>query len=174
MKIEYTSLERASGFWHAIDQVARERQYLLFTKAPEIDRTRSFLKEIIEKKWSQFFAIESDQVVGWCDIIPYPYEGCQHVGHMGMGVVATHRRKGIGEQLLSTAIDDAHSKGIERIEMEVFSTNVGAIALYQKLGFVIEGRKTNARKIDGVEHDNIIMALQKKKPGSNSKCIPGR
>ena len=50
MKIEYTSLERASGFWHAIDQVARERQYLLFKKAPEIDRTRSFLKEIIEKK----------------------------------------------------------------------------------------------------------------------------
>jgi RimJ/RimL family protein N-acetyltransferase len=162
MKIEYTSIDRVSDFWNAVDQVAKERKYLLFTEAPKIEGTKSYLAEIIEKNWTQFLAIESNQVIGWCDIIPYQYEGCQHVAHMGMGVIPSHRRRGIGRGILKIAIDDAFSKEIERIEMEVFSTNVGAIALYEEFGFSIEGRKTRARRIDGIEHDIISMALHKK------------
>jgi ribosomal protein S18 acetylase RimI-like enzyme len=81
---------------------------------------------------------------------------------MGMGVISSHRRKGIGEKLLQKTIDDAHSKGIERIELEVFSSNSAAIALYKKLGFSIEGTKMNARRIDDVNYNFTIMALQKK------------
>jgi ribosomal protein S18 acetylase RimI-like enzyme len=118
---------------------------------------------VIENKWTQFFAIESEQLVGWCDIVPFPYEGCRHVGHMGMGVIPSHRRKGIGEKLLSTAIRDAFSKGIERIEMDVFSSNSSAIALYRKLGFQVEGTKMNARTLDGVTDNFISMGLLKSK-----------
>ncbi|MEO0511160.1 MAG: GNAT family N-acetyltransferase [Verrucomicrobiota bacterium] len=163
MKIEYTSLDRVSDYWEAVDGVARERKYLLFTKAPPIEGTEAFVKEIIEKNWTQFMAIESDRVVGWCDIIPYSYEGCEHTGHLGMAVVSSHRRKGIGEELLRRAIKDSQEKGLERIELEVFSTNEGAIALYTKLGFQTEGTKRKARRIDGIEHDFIIMALHNPK-----------
>ena len=75
----------------------------------------------------------------------------------------TGRRKGIGEELLRRAIKDSQEKGLERIELEVFSTNEGAIALYTKLGFQTEGTKRKARRIDGIEHDFIIMALHNPK-----------
>ncbi|PXA03062.1 GNAT family N-acetyltransferase [Coraliomargarita sinensis] len=159
MKIETASLAYLESFWKAVDSVARERKFLHFVKAPEIESTHTFLKEIQENEWTQVFAIEAGEVVGWCDIIPYPYEGSKHVARMGMGVVANHRRKGIGEKLLSKAIADAQSKGIKRIEMEVFSTNTPAIELYKKLGFQVEGRKLKARELDGIECDFIIMAL---------------
>jgi len=95
MEIVYSSVEYVTAFWAAIDEVARERRFLLFTKAPEIEKTRAFLEEVSEKKWSQFFAIEDDQVVGWCDVLPYPYEGCEHNAHLGMGVLESHRGKGL-------------------------------------------------------------------------------
>lgn len=45
-----------------------------------------------------------------------------------------------------------------RVELEVFASNTAAIALYEKLGFVVEGRKSRARKVDGAYDDDLIMA----------------
>jgi RimJ/RimL family protein N-acetyltransferase len=48
---------------------------------------------------------------------------------------------------------------MERIELDVFASNKAAIALYLKLGFVTEGVKRRARKLDGEYDDNVFMAL---------------
>ena len=45
------------------------------------------------------------------------------------------------------------------IELEVFASNTAAIALYRALGFVTEGTKRRARKLDGEYDDNVVMAL---------------
>ncbi len=129
MELQATTLDHLEGFWRALDQVARERRYLLFTEAPPIERTKCFLEEIVARKWTQFFAVENGEVIGWCDIVPYPYEGCTHVGHLGMGVVREHRGKGVGHRLIEAAIANAFTKGM--------------------------------RRIDGVEHDSLVMALRK-------------
>ena len=49
--------------------------------------------------------------------------------------------------------------GIERVELEVFASNERAIAFYRTSGFVTEGIKRRARKLDGVYDDNVFMAL---------------
>ena len=159
MKIEYVSLKRLDSFWEALDEVAKERKYLLFTKAPEKSSTKNFVSEVIKNDWTQFVALEGEKVIGWCDILPGGREGIEHVGHVGMGVIKSHRRKGIGEQLLKAAIEDAFAKKIFRIELEVFSSNSGAVALYKKLGFREEGIKRSARYIDGKYDDIIVMGL---------------
>ena len=41
----------------------------------------------------------------------------------------------------------------------MFASNERAIALYRALGFVIEGIKRRARKLDGQYEDNVFMAL---------------
>lgn len=48
---------------------------------------------------------------------------------------------------------------LARIELEVFASNVAAIALYERLGFVHEGRKRSARILDGRIEDMLCMAL---------------
>jgi ribosomal protein S18 acetylase RimI-like enzyme len=67
--------------------------------------------------------------------------------------------EGLGRQLAVHAIRAARQKGIERIELEVFASNTAAIALYRALGFVTEGTKRRARKLDGEYDDNVVMAL---------------
>jgi ribosomal protein S18 acetylase RimI-like enzyme len=86
-------------------------------------------------------------------------EGFTHRGTLGMGVHADFRRRGIGTRLIDEAISRAKDQRLERIELEVFASNTPAITLYKKTGFVIEGVKKKARKLDGVCDDMIQMAL---------------
>jgi ribosomal protein S18 acetylase RimI-like enzyme len=76
-----------------------------------------------------------------------------------MGLLPEYRGRGLGRRLATQAIESARQAGIERVELEVFASNQPAIALYRTLGFVIEGVKKMARKLDGTYDDNVLMAL---------------
>jgi RimJ/RimL family protein N-acetyltransferase len=101
----------------------------------------------------------TDQVVGWCDIVRYQREGYRHAGVLGIGLVPGFRERGLGARLALASIDAARRNGIERIELEVLASNERAIALYRQLGFVDEGVKRGARKLDGRYEDKLFMAL---------------
>ncbi|MBC7811419.1 MAG: GNAT family N-acetyltransferase, partial [Burkholderiales bacterium] len=141
--------------------VARERAYLAQTSAPPLERVQEFVRSVISKGQTQLVALDggSGRVVGWIDILPMHFEGFTHVGQLGMGVLAGYRGQGIGKRLMLDAIADARSKGIERVELEVYASNKPAIELYKKVGFEIEGVKRKTRKLDGVYDDLIVMAL---------------
>ena len=53
----------------------------------------------------------------------------------GVGVVASARRSGVGEALMRAVHEEARSRGVERVWLEVIETNVGARTLYDKLGY---------------------------------------
>lgn len=160
-RVESATLARVEAYWKALDEVARERRYLLFTEAPPLERSREFVENLLAKAWSQFYAVDGNEVVGWCDVVRCERQGMTHVGHLGMGVLSSYRGLGIGRRLLAATLEDAFKKGIERIDLEVFSSNQVAINLYKAQGFAEEGRKRNARLLDGRCDDFVIMALFK-------------
>lgn len=160
IRVIATSEEYADGFNAAVDIVARERKYIGVVEGPSIESTRKFVQDIIDGAGVQMLAVTpTDQVVGWCDIIRNSHEGFRHVGRLGMGVLPAYRGQGLGKQLAIQTIWAARQVGIERIELEVFASNSAAIALYRTLGFVTEGTKRRARKLDGQYDDNVCMAL---------------
>jgi L-phenylalanine/L-methionine N-acetyltransferase len=64
-----------------------------------------------------------------------------HVWHLGIAVAEPWQRQGIGTCLMETLIDLAdHWLGVLRIELTVYCDNAHAVALYERFGFVIEGR----------------------------------
>jgi ribosomal protein S18 acetylase RimI-like enzyme len=68
---------------------------------------------------------------------------------MGMGISASHRRRGGGSLLVATAIDWARAQpGIDWIDLGVFADNPGAHALYTRHGFTPIGRMLD-RSPDG-------------------------
>ena len=75
-----------------------------------------------------------------------------------MGVVSGHRRKGIGQKLLSAVVERSWNAGFKRLELEVFASNKGAYALYEKNGFELEGTKRNSRYMNGKYEDVYLMA----------------
>ena len=142
-----------------LDRVARERKYLGFTQAAPIEETRKSLMEDIERGVIRLIAVDDLNIVGWCHIKPDRWEGFTHAGWLGMGVLKEYRQQGIGSALLHQALAEARNRGLERVELSVFASNVTAIHLYEKFKFEIEGRKKRARKIDGRYDDIIVMAL---------------
>jgi RimJ/RimL family protein N-acetyltransferase len=153
--------EDIESFHATVDAVARERQFIARLEAPPIEQVRGFIQRNIEKGFPQIVAVSDRQVVGWCNIPPMAREVAAHVGDLFMGLLPAYRGQGLGARLLREALAAADAFGYLRIELGVFATNTHAAAMYRKAGFVEEGTKRRAILIDGVFHDEIIMARLK-------------
>lgn len=147
------------SFRLAVGSVARERKYLAFLDEPSLEMSRSFVLENIRDNWPHFVAINDGKVIGWCDISSLHRPVFAHSGTLGIGVIASYRGQGIGEALMRKTVENAQALGLTRIELTVRENNKPAIALYEKIGFVMEGLHRNAVRI-GEEYENLIsMAL---------------
>ena len=148
-----------------LDVVARERRYLALLQAPSVADSEKFIAHLDKHNWPQFVAESDERIVGWCDITGMTQPGSTHCGVLGMGLLPAWRGQGLGRRLAEATLVQAQSTGLERVQLEVFVDNVRAIALYEKLGFVHEGRRRRARKLDGVYDDVLIMARLSPPPG---------
>lgn len=156
-----TKPEDAALLAAAIDEVARERRFLALTEGFPPEGVRSFIEHLRSVGGVHMIALIGKDVVGWCDVSPLPFEGMKHVGRLGMGILKDYRNIGFGTKLLRSAQEHAYNNGLTRIELEVFSTNMAAIHLYEKFGFVLEGRKSGVRLLDGVSSDILLYATHK-------------
>ena len=63
-----------------------------------------------------------------------------HARHIGMAVRSEHQGKGVGNALMEALIGIADNwLNVTRLELQVFTDNERAIALYKRHGFEIEG-----------------------------------
>lgn len=147
------------GLLNALDIVAREKRYLAFTQAPPRDKAFAFYRDILANDLCHYVAVQGGEVIGWCDVLPVHGESRSHVGILGIGLVPSARHRGIGTALMQAALAKAWTKGLSRIELTVRTDNLNAKALYERMGFKIEGRKQRAFLIDGKFHDTYLMAL---------------
>jgi L-phenylalanine/L-methionine N-acetyltransferase len=159
IQIRPISTEDVEGFHACLDAVSRERKYLGFLEAPTLENTRGWLEAGIKQSEIRLVASSSSQIVGWCDIETPTREGFRHVGKLGMGVLKNFRGQGLGQALLEKTLATANEQKLERVELEVYASNLVAIHLYETYGFQLEGRKQKARKLDGAYDDIIVMAL---------------
>jgi ribosomal protein S18 acetylase RimI-like enzyme len=85
-------------------------------------------------------------------------EGRFGVGELAMLVERGWRGRGVGSALVAAAIEESRIKGLHKLSLDVFVHNTAAIALYQKFGFVEEGRRiAQYRRASGELWDSIVM-----------------
>ena len=120
---------------------------------------RRYLKAIRRHPHAAVFvAEENGTIVGRLSIARDPHPGSYHVADLGLMVVASHRRRGIGRALLQRAVEWAAVSRVRKLELHVFPHNTPAIALYESFGFVREGfRREHYRRGTGYV-DAILMA----------------
>ena len=83
----------------------------------------------------------------------------KHVANIGMAVDEHWQGKGVGKALLDSMLVLANKwLAIKRIELEVYTDNQAAIALYQQSGFVTEGTAKGYAFRDGKYTDVYLMA----------------
>jgi ribosomal protein S18 acetylase RimI-like enzyme len=99
-------------------------------------------------------------IAGHIDLRARPEPGARHRTMLGMGVHRAYRRRGLGAQLLSTAIDWARGEDrLKWIDLEVLSENGPAVALYLRAGFTMTARIEDMLEIDGESLDLSYMSL---------------
>ena len=146
------------SYHQCLDSVAREGKYLGFEEAPPLEQSEEFVDNILSARFPMVVAfVPGPTVIGWCDIQPGRVPSRHHTGTMGLGVHKDFRRQGIGRLLADQALAAAHSLRLERVELEVYSSNEPAINLYLSLDFEEEGVKRRGRKVNGVYEDIILM-----------------
>lgn len=150
--------EHLAGFHAALDRVARENRWLAMLQAPSFGRTRRFVLDSLKEGAVHLVALAGDEVVGWCDLRPKAAVTLRHSAVLGMGVVREFRGQGLGTRLLAATLERADARGLRRAELVVRADNASAIALYQRFGFVVEGRCRQFLRHDGVDHDALLMA----------------
>jgi len=111
-------------------------------------------------------AEEAGRIVGHSFLDPLHLRAIEHVAHLSMCVHEGNARRGIGEALLSELIAWARTSPLEKIELHVRESNLGAIALYRKLGFAEEGRWKRRIRLNpdrdgepGRYLDDVLMGL---------------
>ena len=120
---------------------------------------RRYLKAIRRHPHAAVFVAEEDgEIVGRLSVARDPHPASFHVADLGLMVVASHRRRGVGRALLQRAVEWAGDSRVRKLELHVIPHNAPAIALYESFGFVREGyRKDHYRR--GVGYvDAILMA----------------
>ena len=82
----------------------------------------------------------------------------KHCMNLAIAILQEYTGKGYGTKLMNTIEEYAINNGITRLELEVSKKNKIAISLYEKIGFEIEGVKTNAFLVNGNFEDEILMS----------------
>lgn len=106
-------------------------------------------------------AEEGGDVIGHGVLQPYKLAVTAHVVELTLVVHEGHRGRGVGRMLMEALVAWARASAhVETIELRVRASNARAIGLYEKLGFVEEGRFKNRIKLGPETYlDDLAMGM---------------
>ena len=99
-----------------------------------------------------------DQLAGYAELTGGTMRRSRATAYVVIGVRAHAAGRGIGAGLLARAKDWAVAHGLHRLELTVMAHNNRAIRLYERMGFSVEGRRSECLLVDGQFIDELTMA----------------
>lgn len=145
--------EDASAFISFINQVAVETSYLVLDESGlqwnEEAMARAFAKSLDNPRDLCLLAKLGDEIIGAVSVKSSSQFRISHIGNVFIAVKKAYWDKGIGSLLLEEMIHWAYEMGVlHRLELTVQVRNEAAVHLYQKVGFIIEGRQVRGARTD--------------------------
>ncbi len=133
---------------------ALEKEPLMFAASVEDDLalSLSFVQKAFEDKHKSItFGAFLTELIGVVGIYRESSLKALHQARLwGFYVSPAYRHRGVGEKLLSSAINYAcHFDGVSQIHLSVNQSATAALHLYEKLGFQTWGIEPNALSYDG-------------------------
>lgn len=115
-------------------------------------------KALFEAQSYTGVAVEQGEVVGLYILHPNNVGRCAHIANASYAVRKDCRGKGIGELLVRDSLKQGRKLGFSRMQFNaVVSTNLGAIHLYEKLGFHRLGTITDGFRLRDGSYTDIIL-----------------
>jgi L-amino acid N-acyltransferase YncA len=100
-------------------------------------------------------------VVGWAALSPVSSRPCyEGVAENSVYVAAEARGLGVGTALMQALVEVAVDAGIWTIQTSVFPENTASLALHERAGFRVVGRRERIAQLDGVWRDTLFLELR--------------
>jgi RimJ/RimL family protein N-acetyltransferase len=158
--IREAEVKDAEGIINTINSVGAEKVFIFTERfSHDVEWEQAFIQEHVKEKKDYLLAVAevNGKIVGVC----YVHQGSSpkdsHVAELGLNVIKSFRKTGIGTAMMIYMIDWAKNRGARKLCLGVFSTNQQAINLYKKFNFRVEGTRKKQYKINGKYVDEVIM-----------------
>ncbi|MHA2289133.1 MAG: GNAT family N-acetyltransferase [Promethearchaeota archaeon] len=142
-------------------------QYLLMYKPITRDWEEVWFDALKQKEDMVHFSIllldqeDPEKIIGNCAIHNIDNKNRSCTCGITIGE-KNYQNKGYGTEAMEMLVEYAfNTLNMNRMELSVWEFNTRAFKAYQKVGFVEEGRKRQARYHNGKYYDEIIMAILK-------------
>jgi L-amino acid N-acyltransferase YncA len=111
----------------------------------------------------RFVAVEHGTIVGWAALAPTSSRACYAgVAEHSVYVSADMRGRGVGRALMRALLESADAGGIWTIQTSIFPENEPSLALHEKLGFRVVGRRERIAQLDGVWRDTLLLERRRR------------
>jgi L-amino acid N-acyltransferase YncA len=103
-------------------------------------------------------AVDGEELLGWAALAPVSRRPCYAgVAENSVYVAAQGRGRGVGRSLMEALVAGADAGGIWTIQTNVFPENAASVALHERVGFRIVGRRDRIAQLDGVWRDTLLL-----------------
>lgn len=130
--------------------------------------TRLATFETVTPSWDEFdtgrlpghrlVAVEDGEVVGWAALSPTSRRECYAgVVEHSVYVAEKARGRGIGRALLEALVASADRAGLWTIQTSIFPENGASLALHERVGFRVVGRRERIAQLDGAWRDTVLL-----------------
>lgn len=128
-----------------------------------VEQEENFIKGRIEtERELMLIATIDGEHVGTCSLMSISsYKRYAHRCEVAIALYQKFCGAGIGEMMLRTVLDAAKQIGYEQAELEVISDNIGAISLYEKLGFEKYGCFPGNMKYENNEYADAVWMMKR-------------
>jgi L-amino acid N-acyltransferase YncA len=103
-------------------------------------------------------AAAAGEVVGWAALSPTSARACYAgVVEHSVYVAESARGRGVGLALMEALVAGADAAGLWTIQTSIFPENAASVALHQRAGFRVVGRRERIAKLNGVWRDTLFL-----------------
>lgn len=161
--IEKAHKDQAQDILDYLNAVAGESDYLTFGLNEfglSLEEEQSIIKDCLDNDNSlMLIGFVDKKIISQLFVAVSSRPRLSHIGYLGLTVSKAYWRQAVGSQMLAEAINWAKKKQLVKLQLQVRIDNVGAIHLYKKYGFVVEGSIKESLNIDGHYFDELLMGL---------------
>jgi ribosomal protein S18 acetylase RimI-like enzyme len=140
---------------------------------PSLPKLAAHLETVARSANSLVLVAEAGrELTGYLELIGGKARRNRATTHVVIGVLTRASGQGVGSGLLREAVRWSAAQGLHRVELTVMAHNTRAITLYERIGFVTEGRARECVLVDGRFADELHMAVLLPGPAEGGAGAP--
>ena len=156
--------EDADAMIRYLNVVGGETDFLTFGANEfwlSVEEETSFIRSVREKEKDIFLkGVIDGKIVSTLSLLRVDRPRIQHIGELGVSVLADYWGLGVGRHMCEEAARQAKERGITKIDLKVREDNDKAIRLYERLGYKREGVASRAYLVRGSYFAQVLMGLE--------------